>query len=189
VRIQMSSGSHAESKVGIPSAWVIRFTPLIVEGGKVLDVACGTGRHARLLASMGYRVEAADRDSQALAVLEGEAGIRTRRADLECDEWPYEPASFDAVIVTNYLHRPRFPMLIDALQPGGILICETFMIGNEALGRPSNPAFLLLPGELFDRVRERLTVVAFEQGRVELPKPAVVQRICAVAASAGQLPT
>ncbi len=164
-----------------PSPWVLRFVRLVPAGGKVLDVACGTGRHSRLLASMGYRVEAVDRESQALAALDGEPGISIRTADLENKEWPYEPASFDGVIVTNYLHRPRFGRLIDALKPGGVLIYETFMAGNEALGKPSNPDFLLRKDELFERVRPRLTVVAFEQGRVEQPKPAFTQRICAVA--------
>ena len=163
------------------SAWVRRFAALIPEHGLVLDVACGAGRHARLLATLGYRVEAVDRDAQLLAGLQGIPGITTRVADLEGDAWPYEAASFDGVVVTNYLHRPRFDALIDALKPGGVLIYETFMVDNETLGRPSNPEFLLKEGELLDRVRPRLTVVAFEQGRVDSPKPAFIQRICAVA--------
>ena len=171
-----------------PSSWVRRFAPLIPAGGRALDVACGSGRHARLLASMGFAVEAVDSDASALAGLEGSPGIGTRVADLESGPWPYGAACFDAVVVTNYLHRPRLEWLIDALRPGGVLIYETFMAGNEALGRPSNPHFLLQPGELLDRVRPRLTVIAFEQGRVDDPKPAVVQRICAVAGGVGRLP-
>jgi SAM-dependent methyltransferase len=172
-----------------PSAWVGRFTPLISGGGRVLDVACGSGRHARLLAGSGYRVEAVDRDREALAGLQGISGISTRLADLERDAWPYDHASFDGVIVTNYLYRPKFDALIDVLGPNGILIYETFMAGNELFGKPSNPDFLLNPGELLDRVRPRLTVVAFEQGRVDHPRPAFVQRICAVADGPGRLPT
>lgn len=164
-----------------PSAWVGRFAPLIPAGGRVLDVACGSGRHARLLAGMGYRVEAVDRDRHALSKLEGISGISPRLADLERGAWPYDEASFDGVIVANYLYRPRLDALIDVLRPNGILIYETFMVGNESLGKPSNPDFLLNPGELLDRVRPRLTVIAFEQGRVDHPRPAFVQRICAVA--------
>lgn len=163
------------------SAWVRRFATLIPERGLVLDVACGAGRHARLLAALGYRVEAVDRDALLLAGLQGVPGITTRVADLEGDVWAYGAAAFDGVVVTNYLHRPRFDALIEALRPGGVLIYETFMVGNETLGKPSNPAFLLKEGELLDRVRPRLTVIAFEQGRVDIPKPAFIQRICAIA--------
>ena len=171
-----------------PSPWVQRFARLIPAGGKVLDLACGSGRHARLLLGMGYRVEAVDRDAEVIAALAGVPGLTTSIADLELDLWPYEGASFDGVIVTNYLHRPRFDTLIDVLKPGGALIYETFMIGNETLGKPSNPDYLLHPGELLDRARTRLTVVAFEQGQIDSPKPGFVQRICAVAAGVGLLP-
>lgn len=166
---------HAE-----PSLWVRRFAPLIPADGTVLDVACGTGRHARLLAEMGYRVEAVDRDADALERLAGVPRITTRFADLEGGNWSYAGASFDGVVVTNYLYRPRFDLLLDLLRPNGVLIYETFMVGNERLGKPSNPDFLLRQDELVERVRRRLDVVAFEQGRVEDPKPACVQRICAI---------
>ena len=155
----------------------------------MLDVASGSGRHARLLADMGYRVDAVDRDALALATLDGVPGITTRNADLEGGPWPYGAACFEGVIVTNYLHRPRFTALLDLLRPDGVLIYETFMAGNETLGRPSNPEFLLNAGELFERVHPRLTVIAFEQGRVAQPKPAFVQRICAVARSNRELST
>lgn len=171
-----------------PSPWVRRFAGLMVTGGRVLDVASGAGRHARLLAQLGFRVEAVDRDSLALEQLTGEPAINTRVADLEKDAWPYECASFDGVVVSNYLHRPLFGALVQALRPSGVLIYETFMVGNERFGRPSNPDFLLQPNELFDRLHERLTVVAFEQGVVEAPKSACVQRICALAAAAGRIP-
>ena len=172
-----------------PSAWVRRFAPLIPARGNVLDVACGTGRHALLLAGLGYRVQAVDRNAEALARLTGTVGIETRLADLEGESWPYEEARFDGIVVTNYLHRPRFDALLAALRPGGVLIYETFLVGNETLGKPSNPDFLLKPDELLDRVRARLAVVAFEQGRVAEPKPAYVQRVCAVSGAAGLLPT
>lgn len=171
-----------------PSAWVRRFASLIPPGSAVLDVACGSGRHARLLASLGCQVEGVDRDPQALATLSSVPGLTTRLADLEADRWPYEPESFDAVVVTNYLYRPHFAALVATLKPRGVLIYETFMVGNETLGRPANPEFLLRTDELLDRVRPGLTVVAFEQGRVEEPKPSFVQRICAVAGEVGRVP-
>jgi len=163
-----------------PSAWVRRYAPLIAAGGTVLDLACGQGRHARHLAGLGYRVEAVDRDSAALAAVAGVTGVVTRCADLEGSPWPYGAGRFDGIVVTNYLHRPLLPALLDALRPAGVLIYETFALGNEKFGRPSKPEFLLRPGELLQWVEGRLQVLAFEQGQVDLPKPAVIQRICAV---------
>ena len=163
-----------------PSAWVRRFARLIAPGGTVLDLACGQGRHARYLAGLGYRVDAADRDGAAVAGLIGVAGIAARCIDLEASPWPYAEAWFDGIVVTNYLHRPLVSALIQALRPGGVFIYETFAAGNEKFGRPSNPEFLLRPGELLQWVEGRLQVLAFEQGLVERPKPAVIQRICAV---------
>lgn len=163
-----------------PSAWVQRWGALVKPGGDVLDLACGRGRHARLFAARGCRVVAADRDAEALASLAGVPGITTLRADLEGAPWPFAAASFDAIVVTNYLHRPQFPCIAAALRPGGMLVYETFMRGNERHGKPSNPAFLLRPGELLDAFGAALTVVAFEQGAVGSPPRAVVQRLCAV---------
>jgi SAM-dependent methyltransferase len=164
---------------------VRRFARAIPAGGDVIDVACGAGRHVRLLSGMGFRVEAVDRDVQALAALEDVPGVTTRCGDLEGGVWPYGSSCFDGVVVTNYLYRPRFDALLDLLRPNGVLIYETFMLGNEALGKPSNPDFLLRPHELLERVRPRLHVIAFEQGRVDTPRPAVIQRICAVASDSG----
>ena len=162
-----------------PSAWVRRHAALIRAGGRVLDLACGTGRHARLLRDLGHEVVAVDRDELALASLQGEAGIEIKRADLESAPWPFAPGAFDAVVVSNYLHRPLFGFLRDAIRGGGVLIYETFALGNERYGRPSNPAFLLRRDELWELVAP-LQVVAFEQGIIHLPKTAAVQRICAV---------
>ena len=163
-----------------PSLWVERFLPLITAGGLVLDLACGQGRHSLLLAQLGHRVEAVDRDVEALARISARApGIVTRAADLEGGPWPYHGCAFDAIVVTNYLFRPLLPMLLNALEVNGVLIYETFMVGNERLGKPANPTFLLRPGELLEVVRPRLSVVAFEQGQVDTPRPAVVQRLCA----------
>jgi SAM-dependent methyltransferase len=164
-----------------PSAWIVRFAHLIAAGARVLDVACGSGRHARFFATRGARIVAADRDRDAIASLASVAGVDARIADLETGEWPFERERFDAIIVTNYLHRPLLARLADALEDDGALLYDTFARGNEAFGRPSNPAFLLAPDELLDFARERLTIVAFEQGRVAgIERNAVVQRLAAV---------
>ncbi|BCQ23679.1 methyltransferase domain-containing protein [Caballeronia sp. NK8] len=164
-----------------PSPWVARWAHLAAPGGAVLDVASGRGRHARWLAARGFAVLAVDRDAEALASMSSIAGIDTLSADIEGAPWPLPgDRTFDAVVVTNYLHRPLFGHLIDALAPGGVLIYETFAAGNGSIGKPSNPAFLLEPGELLDAVRGRLRVIAFEDGFVDDPRPAYVQRICAI---------
>ncbi len=164
---------------GAPSAWVLRWLPLLRPGSAVLDVACGSGRHARLFAAAGHVVDAVDRDAAAITSLAGVQGIHSLCADIEAGPWPYAGRRFDAVVVTNYLHRPLFPALIDAVAPGGLLIYETFAAGNERHGRPSNPDFLLREGELLERVAGVLAVVAYEHGTTLIPKPAVVQRLCA----------
>ena len=164
-----------------PSKWVERWAPLIAPGGRVLDVASGSGRHARALAARGFEVDAIDRDAQALSALAGVPRVTARCADIENGPWPCARAAYAGVVVTNYLHRPLFPDLLAALAPGGVLIYETFAAGNERFGRPSNPAFLLKPGELLEVIRGRLRVVAYEDLEVEDPKPAMVQRICAIA--------
>ena len=178
-----------EHDVGEPSAWVRRFSPLIPEGGAVLDLDCGRGRHTRLLAAMGHPVHAVDRNADALDELRDLANVTTTCADLEGRPWPFAAASFEGVVVTNYLWRPLWPLLLAALRPDGVLIYETFMLGNERFGKPNNPAFLLRPGELLEVVHNRLTVVAFEQGEVQEPRPAVVQRLCALRGPLRGLPS
>lgn len=164
-----------------PSDWVVRWAHLIASGGRVLDLACGQGRHARFLAGRGHIVLACDRDVQALASLVDVQGVTTVQADLENGApWPFSGLHFSAIVVTNYLHRPLFARLIEALAPGGVLIYETFALGNELHGKPSNPAFLLKPDELLEAFRPRLRVVAFEQGETIIPRLAVVQRLCAL---------
>ena len=163
------------------SSWVARWAPQI-SPGSVLDLACGSGRHARLLARLGHAVTALDRDAQALLATAGE-GIATVQLDLEAPgaAWPFAAGRFAGVVVTNYLHRPLFGQIAAALAPDGVLIYETFARGNEVFGKPSNPDFLLSPGELLDlAARGGLRVVAYEDGVVERPKPARVQRLCAV---------
>jgi SAM-dependent methyltransferase len=155
----------------------VRFTPLIEAHGAVLDVACGRGRHARWFEARGHRVTGIDRDVQALA----ESGAsETVEADLEAGgAWPLPGRRFAAVVVTNYLHRPLFPSLIDAVADDGVLIYETFAAGNERFGKPSNPAFLLAPGELLERCGG-LEIVAYEDGLIGDPPHASIQRICAI---------
>jgi len=162
------------------SPWVRRFAPL-VPAGEVLDLACGSGRHARLFAGLEHPVLAVDRDPDALAAASG-PGIVTLEADLEGEgaAWPFAAGRFAGIVVTNYLHRPLLAQLCASLAPDGVLLYETFALGNEALGKPSNPAFLLRPGELLDMAAAAgLTVLAYEDGIVADPKPARVQRLCA----------
>ncbi|WP_238474665.1 class I SAM-dependent methyltransferase [Azospirillum cavernae] len=187
----MTTDSHptaSPSSLPLASPWVLRFAPLVAAGGSVLDLACGSGRHLRLFHQRRHPVVGVDRDLGGVADLDGTDGVTLVQADLEGGAdledggpWPLPPGQpFAGIVVTNYLHRPLFPALLDALAPGGVLIYETFAIGNARFGRPSSPAFLLREGELLDLTRDRLRVVAFEQGEVAVPKPAVVQRICAV---------
>lgn len=171
---------HDESHdIRTPSPWVVRWSDRVPAGGRVLDIACGNGRHARFLAARGHPVEAVDRDPDAIARLAGVPGITARCADLEGAPWPYDGRTFAGIVVVHYLHRPLFPHLLAALAQGGVLIYETFAVGNERHGRPSNPNFLLKPGELLEVVRGRLEVVAYEALEVSEPRPAVLQRICA----------
>ena len=172
--IAASMEAHLESP---PSAWVRRWVGWIRPGGAVLDLACGSGRHARLLARLGFEVDAVDREPRLFS--DPPPNVKLLGADLEGGEWPYPGRRFDAIVVTNYLHRPLFPTLVDSLEPGGLLVYETFARGNERFGKPSNPAFLLEPGELLEAVRGHLHVVAYEDLVVEEPRPAAVQRVCA----------
>ena len=171
-----------------PSQWVRRFVRLIRPGGRVLDLAAGGGRHTRLLLGAGFAVVAVDRDGAALAPFAAAPRCEIVALDLE-DGAPWRlGADFDGIVVANYLHRPLLPILAEALAPGGILIYETFLAGNERFGKPSNPAFLLRENELLDAYRGRLTIVAFEQGIVTTPHPAAIQRIAAVKGPVAALP-
>jgi len=162
-----------------PSPWVRRFAGLIAPAGRALDVACGHGRHSRYLAGLGLEVTAVDRDAEATAALADCPTVRVIVADIEGAAWPLSSERFDGIVVTNFLHRPLLSVLRDSLAPGGVLIYETFAAGNERYGRPSNPEFLLRPGALLEVCRP-LRVIAYEDLYVEVPKPALVQRVCAV---------
>ena len=168
------------SEPATPSAWVVRFAPVLPAGGEVLDLACGGGRHTRLLLACGHRVVAVDRDITQLGDLAAAAGVTALAADLEGGAaWPLGVGRFAGVIVTNYLHRPILPAIVAAVAPGGLLIYETFAVGHERFGRPRNPAFLLQPGELPAAVAGHLTILAYEHCETTNPRPAVVQRLAA----------
>ncbi len=171
--------------VSEPSAWVVRFAALVRKGAAVLDIACGSGRHSRVFLDLGHAVTAIDRDLSRLAVARNTPGFTVIEADLEADfddrrPWPLEGRLFGAVVVTYYLHRPLFPSIIAALEPGGALIYETFGLGNERFGRPRNPDHLLKSGELLEAVDGKLRVIAYEDIEQPAPKRARIQRICAV---------
>src|SRR5260221_11288361 len=155
----MSSPAH---EIDSPAAWVRRWAALIRPGGRVLDVACGHGRHVRYLSSLGLAVVGVDRDEAALAALSGTGGTRILVADIEAGPWPFAPGEFDGVGGTNYLHRPLFPNLVGGVRSGGVLIYENFALGNERYGRPGNPDFFLRTNQLLSRVGP-LKVIAFGQ--------------------------
>jgi SAM-dependent methyltransferase len=159
-----------------PSPWVQRWSHLLSAGASVLDVACGAGRHVRWFADRGCRVTGVDRDAAGLEPLRAIAEVHV--ADIESGPWPLPGRRFDAVVVTNYLWRELLPTVVASVADGGVLIYETFAAGNETVGKPSNPKFLLQPGELLGAVAG-LRVVAFEDGFATDPER-FVQRIVAV---------
>jgi SAM-dependent methyltransferase len=162
------------------SPWVRRFALTIRKQGVVLDLACGAGRHAALLASLGHTVLAVDQDISAIELLKSDS-IQTQQLDLEGPKWPLLDQRFSAIVVTNYLYRPFLDELPKMLTEDGVLIYETFASGNAEFGKPSNPDFLLKPGELLALAgRASLRVIAYEDIYLDQPKPAMVQRICAV---------
>ena len=180
-----------------PSDWVARWAHLAPARTPVLDLACGGGRHAWYFLRNGYPVTAVDRDIsrvQGLAIAADRGDFRAIETDLESGGpqagkgGPLPGNTFGAVVVTNYLHRPLFPGIEAAVAPGGVLIYETFAIGNERFGKPSNPDFLLQPGELLHAF-PALTTVAYEHGETALPRPMVVQRLAAVRAANGDTAT
>jgi len=170
-----------------PSEWLVRFARLIPENGLVLDLAAGGGRHSRHLLSLGYRVVAIDQVADPLEWLTAESNSECVISDLETNPAPFQAGGvlfgrkFDAIIVINYLHRPLMRDLIEALNPGGVLIYETFALGNEKFTRPRNPDHLLKNEELLQLVQNHLSIVAYESGLIQRgPLPGVKQRICAV---------
>jgi SAM-dependent methyltransferase len=172
-----------------PSPWICRFLTLIPAGGKVLDLAAGGGRHVQVLRAARYQVVAVDRDVKLLeAAFGGDSLCDIREINLEDGGSWRLGGGYDGIVVTNYLHRPLLPHLAPALAQGGMLVYETFMVGNERFRQPTNPDFLLAPGELLAAFAGSLGVIAFEQGRVETPRAAVIQRIAAIKGEIGRLP-
>ncbi len=160
-----------------PSDWIARFASLIPPGSQVLDVACGSGRHARYLQSRGLLVTGVDRDHAAIEALQRDVPGTWITADIENAPWPLADRQFDAVVVTNYLWRPLWPTIVASVAPGGLLLYETFAHGNATYGKPSRPDFLLHPNELL-QVCKDWTVIAYESGVLSHPDR-VVQRIAA----------
>lgn len=163
------------------SSWVSRFVSGIAAGGQVLDVACGGGRHLRAALAAGHRVVGVDINLAGVADLAGRPDVELIEADLQAGAPPpFAGQKFDGVIVTNYLWRPILPDIVKAVAPAGLLIYETFAIGNAGFGKPSNPDYLLKPGELLDFIRPSLMPICFETVTVDAAKPKAVQRIAAV---------
>ncbi|WP_399680591.1 class I SAM-dependent methyltransferase [Xenophilus sp.] len=166
-----------------PSDWLLRWAHLIAPGGRVLDVACGAGRHLYWLHAQGFRVAGIDRDPAAIAALAplAAAGAEIVQADIEDGPWPFAGRGFEAVLVTNYLWRARLAEIAAAVAPGGVLLYETFARGQESIGRPARAEFLLAPGELLRAAAAAgLRVVAYEDGFLDAGTPRFVQRIAAV---------
>jgi len=178
-----TSVTNPHAAVSTPSAWVQKYASKAPQGSPVLDLACGGGRHGRLFRTLGHPVTFVDIDVSGLQDLEEDPDATIVRADLEGGEaWPLGGASFGAVVVTNYLWRSLLPLIVAAVAPGGILIYETFAVGNEKYGKPDNPDFLLHPNELAHAVIDDLEIVAFQHGYRDEPKPSVVQAVAAVRA-------
>ena len=186
---RMDAKAVSSTPPGEPPAWVRRFLPLVKPGGRVLDLAAGGGRHCRLLREAGFKVTAVDRQIAPLIEACGQdKDVSIVEMDLETGSPWKLGGDWDGIVVTNYLHRPLLPAIGAALAWEGVVIYETFALGNERFGKPSNPDFLLGPGELATAFGPPLSIVAFEQGFVQKPRPAAIQRIAARKGPPGALP-
>ena len=169
----------ADDARGAPLPWIVQWAGLVAPDATVLDLAAGRGRHALFFAERGHKVVAVDRDTSRLP---SHTNIEPVTADLENGSpWPLA-RRFGAVVVTNYLHRPLMPTLLDAIEPGGVLLYQTFMAGNERFGRPTNPTYLLRDGELLELVHGRFSVTAYEARLISdavAPRMAMIQRVAA----------
>jgi SAM-dependent methyltransferase len=173
--------SDTDRSIPPPSSWVVKHGGMIPPGGTVLDVACGSGRHGRFFRSLGHPVVMLDRDITKVVDMASDDEVEIVARDLESGRpWPLAGRQFAGVIVVNYLYRPILPALVASVAPGGALIYDTFAVGNEAYGHPSNPDFLLHREELLISVRPELVVMAYEDVEETDPRPAVRQRVLAV---------
>ena len=164
-----------------PSEWVRKYANLISHGGAVLDLACGSGRHTRFLLERGIKVTALDYDISQLKDITNTKNLKTIEHNLEgSSPWPFASQAFDGIVVTNYLHRPLFPKIVESLAHKGVLIYQTFAVGNEEYGRPRNPEYLLSDDELLKVFGKHLHVVQYSYGFIKQPSPAVMQSICCI---------
>jgi len=162
------------------SPWIRRFCSVIPQNGLVLDLACGSGRHSQFLVEAGYSVLAVDQNTDAISQIK-HPHLEVERMDLEGKVWPLLGRQFTGIVVTNYLYRPHIAELPKMLSDGGVLLYETFAQGNGEFGKPSNPDFLLKTGELLSfSAQNGLKVLAYEHLYIDDPKPAMIQRLCAV---------
>ena len=181
------TGAGAPS-TGSPSEWIRRWSHLVPQGATVLDVACGQGRHVRWFAERGHPVTGVDRSPDALAAMgDLKASVTLVEADIENKPWPLRQGAqlqqFDAVVVANYLWRPLLPTLLDSVEPGGVLLYETFSVDHAAIGRPSRPEFLLRHGELLE-ICQGWRIVAYEDGWMHQPQR-FLQRVAALRPALG----
>ena len=164
------------------SDWIKRHSDKLNAGSHILDVACGKGRHTRWLLESGFQVTAVDINLSGIVDLPEQRALTRLERDLEQGSWPFAAQSFEGIVVTNYLYRPTLHDLLESLTIGGVLLYDTFAVGNERLGKPSNPDFLLRPGELLVCFAKNMKVLAYDHGQVSFPKPAIRQRLCAIRA-------
>ena len=156
--------------------WIEQNMALVPAAGLLLDLACGRGRHTEFALQQGISVLAVDRDISSISAQSPR--LETLSYDLEAGSWPFPANFFDGILVCNYLHRPLMPYLRSSLRAGGVLIYTTFMEGNEAYGKPSNPDYLLRENELRETFGLGFTELRFAQGPVNNPATAVRQSIC-----------
>ena len=169
-----------QSQISQPLPFIAKWLPDDLKAMNVLDYACGGGRHGKLAMERGAHVTFADIDLEGLSEFAINENVSLLQADLEDERrWPFKGRQYDVVIVTNYLYRPRLSDIFELVKPGGIILYRTFAQGNEVFGRPKNPEFLLQTNELHGVAQKNFSILHYEQGEVDTPNPAVIQRLVA----------